>query len=108
VAAVSSIAGGGPLLARGVPGNVAGSISVEAAPVSIAGGGGSPTCGGSFVGATSLWRFGWGVWYVTHVFPLLLGQVQASQAQSVSEKMEGMVDTCAGGGEVALRITGVQ
>ena len=43
-----------------------------------------------------------------HVFPPLLGWVQASQAQSVSGKMEGMMDGCAGGGEVALRITGVQ
>jgi len=34
--------------------------------------------------------------------------VQASQAQSVSGKTEGMMDGCAGGGEVVLRITGVQ
>jgi hypothetical protein len=47
-------------------------------------------------------------WHVTHVFPHLLGWVQVSQAQSVSGKTEGMMDGCAGGGEVALRITGVQ
>ena len=47
-------------------------------------------------------------WHVTHVFPPLLGWVQASQSQSVSGKTEGMMDGCAGGGEVALRITGVQ
>ena len=41
------------------------------------------------------------------VFPPLLGWVQASQAQSVSGKTEGMMDGCAGGGEVVLRITGV-
>ena len=45
---------------------------------------------------------------VTHVFPPLLGWMQASQAQSVSGKTEGMMDGCAGGGEVALLITGVQ
>ena len=33
-----------------------------------------------------------GTWHITHVFPPLLGWVQASQAQSVSGKMEGMVD----------------
>jgi len=47
-------------------------------------------------------------WHVTHVFPPLLGWVQASQAQSVSGKMEGMMDGCAEGGEVVLRIIGVQ
>ena len=47
-------------------------------------------------------------WQVTHVFPRLLGWVQISQAQSVSGKTEGMVDGCAGGGDVELRITGVQ
>jgi hypothetical protein len=47
-------------------------------------------------------------WHVTHVFPPLLGWVQASQAQSVSGNMEGMMDGCAEGGEVVLRITGVQ
>jgi len=47
-------------------------------------------------------------WHVTHVFPPLLGWVQASQAQLVSGKTEGMIDGCAGGGEVVLRITGVQ
>ena len=47
-------------------------------------------------------------WHVTHVFPSLLGWVQVSQAQSVSGKTEGMMDGCAGGGEVASRITGVQ
>ncbi len=47
-------------------------------------------------------------WHVTHVFPPLLGWVQASQSQSVLGKMEGMMDGCAGGVEVALRITGVQ
>ena len=47
-------------------------------------------------------------WHVTHLFPPLLGWVQASQAQLVSGKTEGMIDGCAGGGEVALRITGVQ
>ena len=47
-------------------------------------------------------------WHVTHVFPPLLGWVQASQAQSVSGKTEGMMDGHAGGGEVALRITKVQ
>jgi len=31
-----------------------------------------------------------------------------TQAQSVSGRTEGMMDGCAGGGEVALRITGVQ
>jgi hypothetical protein len=46
-------------------------------------------------------------WHVTHVFPPLLGWVQASQAQSVSGKTEDMMDGCAGGGEVVLRITGV-
>ena len=45
-------------------------------------------------------------WHV--VFPRLLGLVQVSQAQSVSGKTEGMIDGCAGGGEVVLRITGVQ
>ena len=44
-------------------------------------------------------------WYVMHVFPCLLGWVQVSQAQSVLGKTEGMMDGCAGGGEVALRIT---
>ena len=99
VAAVSSIAGGGAplpcswLVARGVPGNAAGSGSVEAAAVSIAGGGAAPARGGGFVRATNLWRFGRGVWHVTHVFLPLLGWVQASpQAQSVSGKTEGMVD----------------
>jgi hypothetical protein len=43
-----------------------------------------------------------------HVFPRLLGWVQVSQAQSVSGKTEGMMDGCAGGGEVASQITGVQ
>ena len=47
-------------------------------------------------------------WHITQVFPPLLGWVQASQAQSVSGKTKGMMDSCAGGGEVALRITGVQ
>ena len=47
-------------------------------------------------------------WHVTHVFPPLLGWVQASQAQSVSGKMEGMMDGCAGGEELALWITEVQ
>jgi len=47
-------------------------------------------------------------WHITHVFPPLLGWVQASQAQSVSGRTEGMMDGCAGGGEVALQITGVQ
>jgi len=46
-------------------------------------------------------------WHVTHFFPPLLGWVQASQAQSVSEKIESMMDGCAGGGEVALQITGM-
>jgi len=91
-------------LARGVPGNAAGSGSVEAAAVSIAGGGAAPTSGGGFVGATNLWRFGGGVWHVVHIFPPLLGWVQTSQAQSVLGKTK-----CgwSGGGEVALRITGV-
>ncbi len=45
-----------------------------------------------------------------HVLPPLLGWVQASQSQAqlVSGKTEGMMDGCAGGGEVALWITGVQ
>jgi hypothetical protein len=43
-----------------------------------------------------------------HVLPRLLGWVQVSQAQSVSGKTEGMMDGCAGGGEVASLITGVQ
>ena len=47
-------------------------------------------------------------WHVTHVFPPLLGWLQASQARSVLGKTEGMMDGCTGGGEVALRITGVQ
>ena len=47
-------------------------------------------------------------WHITHVFPPLLGWVQASQSQSVLGKMEGMMYGCAGGGEVVLRITGVQ
>ena len=47
-------------------------------------------------------------WHGTHVFPPLLGWVQASQDQSVSGKMEGMMDGCAEGGKVALRITGAQ
>ena len=47
-------------------------------------------------------------WQVMHVFSPLLGWVQASQAQLVSERMEGMMDGCAGGEEVALRIAGVQ
>ena len=80
-----------------MPGDAADSGSVEAATISIAGGGAAPACGGGFIG-----------WQVTQVFPPLLGWVQASQAQSVSGKMEGMVDGCAGGGEVALQITGVQ
>ncbi len=33
--------------------------------------------------------------------PHLLGWVQVSQAQSVSGKTDGMMDSCAGGGEVA-------
>ena len=32
----------------------------------------------------------------------------AWQAQLVSRKTEGMMDGCAGGGELVLRITGVQ
>ena len=63
---------------------------------------------GGFIGAATLGRFGRGVWHMTHVSPPLLGWVQASQAQSVSGKTEGMMDGCAGGGEVALQITGVQ
>ncbi len=47
-------------------------------------------------------------WHVTHVFPPLLGWVQVSQAQSISGKPEGMMEGCAGGGKVALQITGVQ
>ena len=47
-------------------------------------------------------------WHVTHVFPRLVGWVQVSQAHLVSGKKEGMMDGCAGGGEVASRITGVQ
>ena len=56
MAAVSSIsiAGGAPPLARGVPGNAAGSGSVDAAAISIAGGGAAPACGGGFVGATTM------------------------------------------------------
>jgi hypothetical protein len=46
--------------------------------------------------------------HVPHVFPPLLGWVQVSQAQSILGKMEGMMEGCAGGGKVALRITGVQ
>ena len=93
---------------RGVPANPASSGSVEATAISIAGGGAAPARGGGFVGATNFWRFRRGVWHVTHVFPPLLGWVQASQAQSVSGKTEGMVDGCARGGEAALRITRVQ
>ena len=110
MAAVYSIvpAGEGPPLARGVPGNAAVSRSVEAAVVSIAGGGAAPACGGGFIGATNLWHFGRGVCHITHIFLPLLGCVQASQAQSVSGKMEGMVDGWSGGGEVVFWITRVQ
>ena len=93
--------GGAPPLARGVPGNTASSRSVEAAAVSIAGGGTAPARGGVFVG-------GRGVWHITHMFPPLLGWVQASQAQLVLGKTVGMVNGWSGGGEVALRITRVQ
>ena len=68
-----------PPLDRGVLGNAAGgSGSVKAVAVSIAGGCAASARGGGFAGATNLWRFGRGVWHVTHVFPLLLGWVQAS------------------------------
>ena len=100
--------------ARGVPGNAAGSGTVEAAAVSIAGGGAAP--------APRSWRrLCWGhklmaLWAgcLAHgtsrtSFPLCWGGCRHHRPSQYRERWRAWWMVGAGGGEVvALRITGVQ